>query len=236
MIDLYYWTTPNGHKVTIFLEEAELAYRLLPIHIGRGEQFAPDFLAVSPNNRIPALVDHAPADGGAPVPVFESGAMLCYLAEKTGRFLPSELRPKFQVMQWLMWQMGGLGPMLGQNHHFRIYAPEKIAYPIERYEKEAQRLYAVLDKQLGGGEYICGEYSIADMACYPWMVPHERQGIDIADYPQVRRWLEIMAARPAVIRAYEKGKELDATQTVDEEAKKFLFGQTAPAAPSGNNS
>ncbi|MGI9298249.1 MAG: glutathione binding-like protein [Gammaproteobacteria bacterium] len=234
MIDLYYWTTPNGHKITIFLEEAELAYRLLPVHIGRGEQFAPDFLSVSPNNRIPAIVDRAPADGGAPVSVFESGAILLYLAEKTGRFLPRELRAKYQVIQWLMWQMGGLGPMLGQNHHFRGYAPEKIPYPIERYEKETRRLYAVLDNQLGGREYICGEYSVADMACYPWIVPHERQGIEIAAYPNVRRWMEKTAARPAVVRAYEKGRGLNTEQTVDEEAKKFLFGQTAPENPAGD--
>ena len=235
MIDLYYWTTPNGHKISIFLEEAELAYRLLPVHIGRGEQFAPDFLAISPNNRIPAIVDRAPADGGAPISVFESGAILLYLAEKTGRFLPRDLREKLCATQWLMWQMGGLGPMLGQNHHFRVYAPEPIQYAIERYEKEGRRLYAVLDKRLDGRDYICGEYSIADMACYPWTVPHERQGVELADYPNVRRWIRAMEARPAVIRAYEKGAEINREPTVDADAKKFLFGQTAPEAPAGSS-
>ena len=177
VIDLYYWTTPNGHKITVFLEEAQIDYKIIPVNIGRGEQFEADFLAIAPNNRIPAIVDHLP-DGRA-LSVFESGAILLYLAEKTGRFLPADRR--HQVIQWLMWQMGGLGPMLGQNHHFRAYADEQVAYAVRRYEKEAQRLYAVLNKQLEkGGDCICGEYSIADMACYPWIVSHEKQGINLA--------------------------------------------------------
>lgn len=231
MLTLYYWPTPNGHKVVIFLEETGLAYRLLPVDIGRGEQFAADFLRIAPNNRIPAIVDDAPASGGAPVSLFESGAILLYLAEKTGRFLPTARADYYTVVQWLMWQMGGLGPMLGQNHHFRGYAPEQIPYAVSRYEKEARRLYAVLDKQLHGRNYICGDYSIADMACYPWTVPYERQGIVLDDYPQVRRWHERLAARPAVARAYQKGAAINTRPTVDEAAKKFLFGQTAPACP-----
>lgn len=230
MLDLYYWTTPNGHKVVIFLEETKLPYRLLPINIGRGEQFEPEFLKISPNNRIPALVDNDAADN-KPQAIFESGAILLYLADKTGCFMPSETRARYEVMQWLMWQMGGLGPMLGQNHHFRTYAPEPVPYAIERYEKEALRLYAVLDKQLTGRDYICNEYSIADMACYPWTVPYERQGIVLDDYPNVRRWMEIMAARPAVMRAYEISQDLNTAPTIDEEARKFLFGQTEPDKP-----
>ena len=231
MIDVYYWTTPNGHKITIFLEETELAYQLLPVHIGRGEQFAPEFLAIAPNNRIPAIVDHAPTDGGAPLSVFESGAILLYLGDKTGRLLPAAGRARNDVVQWLMWQMGGLGPMLGQNHHFRAYAPNPVPYAIDRYEKETQRLYAVLDRRLHGRDYICGDYSIADIACYPWVLPYERQGITIANYPQVQRWKESMAARPAIVRAYEKGRALNVAPTVDAAAAKVLFGQTAPAKP-----
>ena len=231
MIDLYYWTTPNGHKITIFLEEAELPYNLLPIHIGRGEQFTPEFLAIAPNNRIPAIVDRAPNDGGAPVSLFESGAILLYLAEKIGRFIPADKRGQWQVEQWLMWQMGGLGPMLGQNHHFRRYAPEPIPYAIDRYEKEAKRLYAVLNRRLAERDFLCDTYSIADMACYPWTVPFAQQGIDLADYPHVRRWLDSIAARPAVVRAYEKAKNLNTAATVDDEAKKILFGQTDTCAP-----
>ena len=231
MINLYYWTTPNGDKITIFLEEARLPYALFPIHIGRGEQFAPEFLRIAPNNRIPAIIDETPAVGDKPLSIFESGAILLYLAEKTGRFMPSELRARYVVTQWLMWQMGGLGPMLGQNHHFRAYAPEKIPYAIDRYEKEAQRLYSVLNKQLKNKEFICGDYSIADMACYPWTVSHERQGIDLADYPNVKRWRDGLAARPAIIRAYQKRAEINTAPTVDEVAKKILFGQTNADKP-----
>lgn len=225
MIDLYYWPTPNGHKITLFLEEAELPYRIIPVNIGRGEQFEPSFLKIAPNNRIPAIVDHEPAGGGEPISIFESGAILLYLAEKTGKFLPSDLRGRFDVLQWLFWQMGGLGPMAGQNHHFVHYAPEKIPYAIDRYVRETARLYGVLDKRLADRDYIAGEYSIADMACYPWVVPHEAQRQNLADFPNLKRWFERVAARPATVRAYEKGETVKA-EPMDEEAKKILFGQS----------
>lgn len=231
MLHLHYWTTPNGHKITIFLEEAELPYELVPVDIGAGAQFRPEFLAIAPNNRIPALVDDAPADGGGPLSVFESGAILLYLAEKTGRFLPADLRGRTQALEWLMWQMGGLGPMLGQNHHFRAYAPEPIPYAVRRYTDEARRLYSVLNQRLRGRDFLCGDYSVADMACYPWTVPHERQGVDLADYPEVRRWFNAMRARPAVVRAYERGKEVNTKATVSEQAKAILFGQTDTCIP-----
>ena len=227
MIDLHYWPTPNGHKITLFLEEAGLPYRIVPVNIAKGEQFAPDFLAIAPNNRMPAIVDHAPADGGAPVSVFESGAILLYLAEKTGQFLPADPRGRVAVTQWLMWQMGGLGPMLGQNHHFNRYAPEKIPYAIDRYVRETSRLYGVLNKQLEDRSFIAGEYSIADMACYPWIVPHELQGQTLADYPHLQRWFESIAARPATIAAYAKGKAVSDNEVADDEARKILFGQGA---------
>jgi len=228
MIDLYYWTTPNGHKITIFLEEAELEYRIIPVNISKGDQFRPEFLAISPNNKIPAIVDHAPADEEPPIALFESGAILQYLAEKTGEFLPSELHRYYEVMQWVFWQMGGLGPMAGQNHHFNQYAPEKIRYAIERYVKETSRLYAVLDKRLADREFIVGEYSIADMACYPWIVPHEKQGQQLSDFPNLKRWFETMAARPAVQRAYAKAAEINTAPSVsDEESRRILFGQDA---------
>jgi len=228
MIDLYYWTTPNGHKMTMFLEEAGLPYKVLPINIGKGEQFQPHFLKIAPNNRIPAMVDHAPADGGEPIAMFESGAMLVYLAEKTGRFLPTDIRERTQVMQWLFWQMGGLGPMAGQNHHFGTYAPEKIQYAIDRYVGETGRLYGVLNKHLAGREFIASEYSIADMACYPWIVSHERQNQNLNDFPHLKRWFEAIAARPATVRAYEVAKTVNSQPTVhDEEARKILFGQNA---------
>ena len=231
MIDLHYWTTPNGHKISIFLEETGLPYHIAPVNIGRGEQFAPDFLAISPNNRIPAIVDHNPQDGGNPISVFESGAILIYLAEKTGRFLPSETRARIQTLEWLMWQMGGLGPMLGQNHHFAGYAPEKITYAIERYQNETTRLYRILDRRLASHEFIGDEISIADFACYPWTVPYERQGINIADFPNFQRWFELMHARPAVVRAYAIAEKMSTNSTMDEEAKKILFGQTDTCAP-----
>ena len=228
MIDLYYWTTPNGHKITIFLEEAGLAYRIHPINIGKGEQFAPEFLKISPNNRIPAIVDRAPADAGAPISVFESGAILLYLAEKIGRFIPADVRGRARVSEWLFWQMGGLGPMAGQNHHFAVYAPEKIPYAIDRYVKETNRLYGVLNKQLADHEYVAGDYSIADMAAYPWIVPYERQGQKLEDFPHLHRWFNEMKARPAVIRAYDRVKDVQATQApFTAEEKKVLFGQTA---------
>lgn len=231
MIDLYYWPTPNGHKITLFLEEANLAYRILPVNIGNGEQFNPDFLKIAPNNRMPAIVDHAPADGGAAISVFESGAILQYLAEKTGQFLPKDLRGRVEVMQWLFWQMGGLGPMAGQNHHFSQYAPEKIPYAIDRYVKETNRLYGVLNKRLVDRAFVAGEnYSIADMAAYPWIVPYERQGQKMEDFPNLKRWFDAIKSRPATTRAYQKGEEMNTAPTMTEEAKKILFGQTASNA------
>ena len=232
MIDLYYWTTPNGHKITIFLEEAELSYRIVPVNISKGEQFKPEFLAISPNNRMPAIVDHRPKDNGKPISVFESGAILLYLAEKTGKHLPSSLRERTQVMEWLFWQMGGLGPMAGQNHHFAHYAPEKIPYAIDRYVKETNRLYGVLDRQLAGHEFIAGRYSIADMATYPWIVPHARQGQKLEDFPNLKRWFEAMRVRPAVVRAYARASEINTEPTVSEASRKILFGQTAAVARS----
>ncbi|MBM3607936.1 MAG: thiol:disulfide oxidoreductase [Alphaproteobacteria bacterium] len=227
MIDLYYWSTPNGHKIGIFMEEAGLEYRLIPVNIGKGDQFKPDFLKISPNNRMPAIVDHKPADGAAPLSVFESGAILLYLADKTGKFLPADARGRANVTQWVMWQMGGLGPMAGQNGHFNTYAPEKIPYAVDRYVKETGRLYAVLNKQLSGKNYICGDYSIADMACYPWIVPYERHMQDINDFPNLKIWFERMKARPAVERAYAKGSPMRESPVMSEEDKKVLFGQTA---------
>jgi len=227
MIDLYYWTTPNGHKITIFLEEARVPYRIIPVNIGKGDQFKPDFLRIAPNNRIPAIVDTAPADGGAPIRVFESGAILQYLGEKTGQFLPDDIRGRVEVMQWLFWQMANLGPMAGQNHHFVQYAPERIAYAMERYVKETNRLYGVLNKRLSDQPYIAGEYSIADMASYPWVVPHERQQQKLDDFPHLRRWFDRMAARPAVRRAYDRAREINQQPVVSEESKSILFGQTA---------
>lgn len=225
MIDLYYWTTPNGHKVTIFLEEAGLEYRIVPVNIGTGDQFQPDFLKISPNNKIPALVDHAPADGGKPLAVFESGAILLYLAEKAGKFLPADVRGRTLVTQWLMWQMGGFGPMLGQNHHFSQYAPEPIPYAIERYRKESERLYGVLDERLAEVPFVAGDYSIADMAIYPWSVPHDKQGIDLAEYPHINRWMDEIGRRPAVQRAYARAAEINPNPTVDDKSKAILFGQ-----------
>ncbi|WP_322514217.1 glutathione S-transferase N-terminal domain-containing protein [Rhodopseudomonas palustris] len=231
MIDLYYWTTPNGHKITMFLEEAGLDYKIVPVNIGKGDQFQPDFLAIAPNNRMPAIVDHAPAGGGKPLSVFESGAILLYLADKTGRFLPKDLYARNDALQWLFWQMGGLGPMAGQNHHFNVYAPEKIPYAINRYVNETNRLYGVLNKRLADRDFLAGEYSIADMASYPWIVPYKNQSQNIDDFPHLKRWLEAIAARPATVRAYAKAKEVNpdfGQPTIrTEEEKKLLFGQTA---------
>jgi GSH-dependent disulfide-bond oxidoreductase len=229
MIDVYYWTTPNGHKVTIFLEETGLKYRIIPVNIGKGEQFERKFLEISPNNRIPAIVDHDPAAGGGPIAVFESGAILLYLADKTGKFLSREVRVRTDAVQWLFWQMGGLGPMSGQNNHFSHYAIEKIPYAIDRYRNEVNRLYGVMDRRLADRPYLAGEYGIADMASYPWIVPHERQGQKIEDFPNLRRWFEAIRARPAVARAYALVKEVNPSQggirTAEERA--ILFGQTA---------
>jgi GST-like protein len=227
MIELHYWTTPNGHKVTMFLEEAGLEYKIVPVNIGKGEQFKPEFLAVSPNNRIPAILDRKPKDGGAPIPVFESGAILLYLAEKTGKFLPADTRKHYDAIQWLFWQMGGLGPMSGQNNHFSQYANDKIPYAIDRYRNEVNRLYGVLNKKLAGRDFIAGDYSIADMASYPWIVPYERQGQKIEDFPNLKRWFETIKARPATVRAYELAKSINTQPSVTEESKKILFGQTA---------
>ena len=227
MIDLFYWPTPNGHKITIFLEEAGLPYTIHPVNIGKGEQFNPEFLKIGPNNRMPAIVDHTPADGGAPVSVFESGSILLYLAEKTGQFISHDLRSRVATLEWLFWQMGGLGPMAGQNHHFSIYAPEKIPYAIDRYVKETNRLYGVLNRRLEGRDFIAGALSIADMACYPWIVPHERQGQNLDDFPNIKRWFGAIKARPAVVTAYAKGAAISTVPSVNDESRKILFGQTA---------
>ena len=229
MIDLHYWPTPNGHKITMYLEETGLPYKILPVNIGTGDQFKPEFLAIAPNNRMPAIVDHAPADGGKPISIFESGAILTYLGEKTGKFLSTDVRIKFDTLQWLFWQMGGLGPMAGQNHHFAIYAPEKLPYAISRYVNETNRLYGVLNKRLADREFLAGDYSIADMASYPWVVPYERQGQKLEDFPHLKRWFEAIRARPATERAYALSKQINpnATTTRTEAERKILFGQTA---------
>jgi GST-like protein len=227
MIDLYYWTTPNGHKITMFLEEVGLPYTLVPINIGTGDQFKPEFLKIAPNNRIPAIVDREPADGGEPISVFESGAILLYLAEKTGKLIPANIRDRADVLQWLFWQMGGLGPMAGQNHHFTQYAPEKIPYAINRYVNETGRLYAVLNKRLGDREFIAGAYSIADIAAYPWIVPYEKQNQNIEDFPHLQRWFEAIKARPATIRAYEKAEAFKDQVISPDQARDLLFNQSA---------
>jgi GSH-dependent disulfide-bond oxidoreductase len=228
MIELYYWPTPNGHKITMFLEEAGLAYEIHPVDISAGDQFKPEFLAFSPNNRMPAIIDRDPADGGEPIAVFESGAILEYLADKTGMFLPKDVRGRKTVLEWLFWQVGGLGPMAGQNHHFGIYAPEKIPYAITRYVNETNRLYGVLDRRLKGRAFIAGDaYSIADMACYPWIVPWKNQQQTLSDFPDLSRWFEAVAARPGTVRAYAKGQPFTARPTVTEAGKSILFGQTA---------
>ncbi|HEV2220219.1 MAG TPA: glutathione binding-like protein [Casimicrobiaceae bacterium] len=225
MLDLHYWPTPNGHKVTMFLEETGVPYTLKLVNISKGEQFAPEFLAIAPNNRIPAIVDHAPALPGGPVSMFESGAVLLYLADKTGKLIPADPRSRWECIQWLFWQMAGLGPMAGQTHHFVHYAPEEIPYAIDRYVREAGRLYAVLDHRLRGRDYITGDYSIADIACYPWVQP-ERQRQDIDGFPDLKRWKARIAARPATQRAYEIARKVNAKPTVrDEASRKILFGQ-----------
>ncbi len=228
MIDLYYWPTPNGHKITLFLEEAGLPYTIKPVDIGKGEQFQPEFLAFSPNNRMPAIIDHAPADGGAPLSVFESGAILLYLANKTGRFFGADVRQKVEVNQWLMWQMAGLGPMTGQYGHFNVYAPEPIPYAIERYTREVQRLLGVLDRRLAGRDFIAGdEYTIADMAAWPWINPYAKAPLDLEPYPDLRRWHAAIAARPATQRAYALTQQVnpDAGKPLGEEERRQLFGR-----------
>jgi GST-like protein len=224
-IDLYYWPTPNGWKVTIFLEEAEMPYNVKPVNIGAGDQFDPEFLKIGPNNKMPVIVDPEGPDG-APISVFESGAILIYLSEKIGMFYPEPPREKYLALQWLMFQMGSVGPMLGQTHHFRQYAPEEIPYAIDRYTNETARLYRVMDKRLSEVEYFIGEeYTIVDMAIYPWIVPYERQGQKMEDFPSLKRWYEAVGARPAVQRALEVGKELRLSpEEMDEKTRETLFG------------
>jgi GSH-dependent disulfide-bond oxidoreductase len=211
-----------------------MPYTIIPVDIGKGEQFRPNFLAISPNNRMPAIVDHTPMERGAPISVFESGAILLYLADKSERFIAQDLRGRVEVTQWLFWQVGGLGPMAGQNHHFVRYAPEKIPYAIERYVKETNRLYGVLNKRLADREFIAGAYSIADMAAYPWVVPHEAQGQNLDDFPHLQRWFEAVKSRPATVRAYERGAAVSSNPTVTEESRKILFGQTAQTVDRSN--
>ena len=226
-IDLYYWPTPNGHKITIMLEELGVPYEIHFINIGKGDQFRPDFLAISPNNKMPAIVDPEGPDG-QPISVFESGAILLYLGRKFGRFYPSDERGRVDVEQWLMWQMGGFGPMLGQNHHFALYAPEKIPYAINRYRDETHRLYGVLEKQLAGKDYICGDYSIADMACVGWARGWERQGIEAAEFPNVMAWIDRVSSRPAVVKALATPTPTPPSNLADDkEAQKILFNQRA---------
>lgn len=226
MIDLYYWTTPNGHKITMFLEESGLPYTIHSINIGQGDQFKPEFLRIAPNNRIPAIVDQAPQDGGEPISLFESGAILQYLAEKTGQFLSADLRVRTETLQWLYWQMGGLGPMAGQNHHFNVYAPVKIDYAIDRYVRETGRLYGVLNKHLEQRDFIAGDYSIADMASYPWIVSHQRQSQNLDDFPHLKRWFQRIGERPATQRAYALVEQINPGSPVhDDKARQILFGQ-----------
>ncbi|ELX09686.1 glutathione S-transferase [Janthinobacterium sp. HH01] len=230
MIDLYYAATPNGLKMTMYMEEAGLDYRLIRVNIGKGEQFAPEYLRISPNNKIPALVDHAPADGGGPLSMFESGAMLQYLADKTGFGLPRDPRARLEALQWLTWQVAGLGPMAGQIGHFNIYAPETVPYAIDRYTREVSRLYGVLDKQLQGRDFIAGEFSIADIACYPWIVPHEGHGQTLAGFPDLQRWFDAMRQRPATIKAYVGVENVYARKDrgMSAEERAILFGQGRP--------
>lgn len=225
MIDLHYWPTPNGWKITIALEEMGLPYRVVPVNIGRGDQFKPEFLAISPNNRMPAIVDDDPPGGGTPVSVFESGAILLYLADKTRSFIPDDLRGRTAVHEWLMWQMGGLGPMLGQANHFANYATEKLPYAIDRYMKETERLFGVMERRLADRDYLAGSYSIADMASVSWARGHERLKIDMAPFPKVARWIARLNERPAVQRGLKVGAEMSAP--LDDEARKVLFGQGA---------
>jgi GST-like protein len=227
MIDFYFWTTPNGYKVLQFLEETGLPYRIIPVDISRGDQFQPEFLKISPNNKIPAIVDHDPAEGDEAIAIFESGAILLYLAEKTGRFIPADQKGRAEVLQWLFWQMGGLGPFAGQNLHFAHYAPEHLPYAINRYVNETARLFKVLDKQLADREYLAGEYSIADMASYPWIKIYPGLQQDLNDFPNLQRWYEQVKSRAATISAYEKGITINTVPTITEESKKVLLGQNA---------
>jgi GSH-dependent disulfide-bond oxidoreductase len=234
MLDVYYWPTPNGHKITLFVEEAGLDYRIVPVAIGKGEQFKPEFLRISPNNKMPALVDDTPADGGPPLTLFESGAILVYLAEKTGRFLPTDLRGRNETLAWLFWQMGAVGPMLGQNAHFSRYAPEKLPYAIERFQKETSRLYQVLETRLRDRTFVVGDYSIADMAIYPWICSYAAFEVPIAEFPNVKRWVDTIAARPATARAYDKAKAFTTSSPTSAEQRQILFGQSAETLRNAN--
>jgi len=227
MLDIYYWPTPNGHKVVIFLEESGFEYHIIPVNISKGDQFKPDFLRLFPNNKIPAMIDRFPKISRMPIFLFESGAILEYLADRTGEYLPEvHSAQRYEILKWVYWQVGGLGPMAGQNHHFAHYAPEKIPYAIKRYRDETHRLYRVLDQQLSENAFVAGrEYSIADMAIYPWIVPHERQGIDLNEFSALQEWFGKIQERPAVVRAYKKGEEIEGEAAMTEEAKKILFGQ-----------
>ena len=229
MIDLYYWPTPNGHKIRMFLEETGLAHRIIPVNLGKGDQYSPDYLAIAPNSRMPAIVDHEPQPGAPPLSLFESGAILLYLAEKTGCLLPADLRGRAEVLQWLFWQVAGLGPMAGQIGHFNVYAPEKVPYAIERYTRETQRLYGVLDRRLADRAFVAGEYSIADIACYPWIVPHTAHGQSLDAFPHLKRWFETISKRPATIRAYEGARDVytQPGQPLSDEARSILFGHAA---------
>ena len=229
MIDAHYWPTPNGWKLSIALEEMELEYRLVPVNIGAGAQFEPEFLAISPNNRMPAIVDHDPPGGGKPISVFETGAILIYLAEKCGRFLPTDLRGRTEVLEWLMWQMGGVGPMFGQAGHFRFYAPVEQPYAKERYRNEMLRLYGVLDRRLEGREFVAGDYSIADMAIWPWVITYKRQEVKLEEFANVRRWYKALQTRPGLRRGYDVGKEFGRPDgNWDDEARKHLMAQANP--------
>ncbi|AIF45811.1 glutathione binding-like protein [Dyella japonica] len=228
MIELYFAATPNGLKLKLFLEEAGLPYFITPVSLSKGEQFKPEFLAISPNNKIPAIVDHAPAGGGAPLAVFESGAIMLYLAEKTGQLLPKDTAGRVEALEWLFWQVSGLGPMAGQIGHFNVYAPEKVPYAIDRYTREVARLYGVLDRRLAGREFIAGEFSLADIACYPWIVPHAAHGQDLADFPHLERWFIAMSQRPATQRTYEGVENAyQPKQALTDEERRVLFGQGA---------
>jgi len=232
MIDFYFWTTPNGYKVLMFLEETGIPYRIVPVNISKGEQFESEFLKISPNNKMPVIVDHSPQGSDQPIAIFESGAILLYLAEKTGKFIADNIKERADVLQWLFWQMGGLGPMAGQNLHFAQYAPKQLPYAINRYVNETSRLFKVMDRQLANsgsvrGNYLAGEYSIADMASYPWVAIHERLGMDLSNFPHLQSWYEDLKARPATIAAYRTGLAVNEIPTVTEESKKILLGQNA---------
>lgn len=232
MIDFHFAPTPNGLKVKLFLEEAELAHRVVPVSLSRGEQYKPDFVRISPNGKIPAIVDYAPVGGGEPLPIFESGAILTYLADKIGRFMPASARARLEVTQWLFWQVGGLGPMAGQIGHFNVYAPEKVPYAIDRYTREVHRLYGVLDRRLAGREYIVDDYSIADMAAFPWIVPHAPHGQMLEDFPDLKRWFETMHERPGVRATYDGVVDVysNTKRTLSDEERRVLFGRVAETA------